>query len=77
MTEKRFVPLLFAGDINVYSVARAFHQAYGIKSYVYGKFYSGPCLDSKIINYTADPAADRQETFLKLVTEITFILYGP
>ena len=69
MTEKRFVPLLFAGDINVYSVARAFHQAYGIKSYVYGKFYSGPCLDSKIINYTADPAADEQETFLTLVTE--------
>ena len=24
-----FQPLLFGGDINVYSVARAFHEAYG------------------------------------------------
>ena len=38
----KFVPLLFAGDYNVYSVARAFHKEYGIKITDYGKFYSGP-----------------------------------
>ena len=32
--EKSFIPLLFAGDINVYSVARAFHEEYRIKPYV-------------------------------------------
>ena len=36
----KFVPLLFAGDYNVYSVARAFHKEYGIKVTDYGKFYS-------------------------------------
>ena len=30
-----FQPLLFGGDINVYSVARAFHEAYGVKSIAY------------------------------------------
>ena len=65
----RFVPLLFAGDINVYSVARAFHEEYGMKPYVYGKFPTGPCYESKIMHYTANPKADVQETFLELVRE--------
>ena len=67
--ETKFIPLLFAGDINVYSVARAFHQAYGIVSYGYGKYPTGPCHNSKIIRYTANEKADEQETFLRLVTE--------
>ena len=37
-----FQPLLFGGDINVYSVARAFHEAYGVKSIAYGKYVSFP-----------------------------------
>ena len=67
--KKNFVPLLFAGDINVYSVARAFHEAYGIKANVYGKYHAMPCIDSNIINYTANPRADVQETFLELVLD--------
>ena len=31
-----FQPLLFGGDINVYSVARAFHEAYGVKAVCFG-----------------------------------------
>ncbi len=69
MEEKSFIPLLFAGDINVYSVARAFHEAYGVKCYVYGKYSTGPCFDSKIIHYTANEKADEQETFLRLVND--------
>lgn len=69
MEQREFIPLLFAGDINVYSVARAFHEVYGIKSNVYGKFSTGPCYGSKIINYTANEKADEQETFLQLVKD--------
>ena len=32
--ETSFLPLLFGGDINVYSMARAFHEAYGVKTVV-------------------------------------------
>nr|WP_315021642.1 ATP-grasp domain-containing protein [uncultured Aminipila sp.] len=63
----KFIPLLFAGDINVYSVARAFHEEYGIKPFVYGKYPTGPCFKSKIMNYNANPKADEQDTFLELV----------
>jgi len=64
-----FIPLLFAGDINVYSVARAFHEEYGIKPNVYGKYMSWPCANSKIMNYKANPKADDTEVFVGLVTE--------
>ena len=67
--DKNFVPLLFAGDINVCSVARAFHEQYGIISSAYGKYPTGPCMDSKIIDYRANEKADEQETFLKLVQD--------
>lgn len=66
---KNFEVLLFAGDINVYSVARAFHEAYGIKCFVYGKFPTGPCQNSEIMYYTANPKADTSEVFLNLVEE--------
>ena len=38
--ENRFVPLLLGADINVYSMARAFHEAYGVKTVAYGMY---PC----------------------------------
>jgi D-aspartate ligase len=68
-TTKPFVPLLFAGDINVYSMGRAFHEAFGIKPYAYGKYATMPCYGSAILNYTPNPKADEQDTFLRLVTE--------
>ena len=49
MAQTSFIPLLLGGDINVYSMARAFHEAYGISSVVFGKYPTGPCCNSKII----------------------------
>lgn len=66
---QNFIPLLFAGDINVYSVARAFHEQYDMKASVFGKFFSGPCADSKIMNYSANPKIDQQDTFLEVVND--------
>lgn len=65
--EQKFIPLLFGGDINVYSVARAFHEAYGIKSSCWGKFPVGVCYESAIIDYHADKTIESDETFVKTV----------
>lgn len=66
---QNFIPLLFAGDINVYSVARAFHEQYEIKSYVFGKYSAGPCYGSRIMKYEANSKIDEQDTFLAVIRE--------
>ena len=68
-----FVPLLFAGDINVYSVARAFHEEYGVRPAAYGKYMSWPCAGSRIIDYTANPKADVQDVFMSIVHDFAGI----
>ena len=78
-----FQPLLFGGDLNVYSVARAFHEAYGVKSVAYGKFSSSPCHGSAIIDYRICPDIEQDSVFLHTVehaarefSETTILLLG-
>ena len=68
-TGKAFIPLLFAGDINVYSVARAFNEEYGCIAKAYGKADSIFCRDSNILDYSAVPGADEPEVFFGLVKD--------
>lgn len=70
MSTPPFQPLLFGGDINVYSVARAFHEAYGIKSIAFGKFVCFPCAYSSIIDYRPCPDNEAQTTFLNNVKAV-------
>ena len=65
-----FQPLLFGVDINVYSVARAFHEAYVVKSIAYGKFHTFPCAFSAIIDYRTCPENEEDEVFLQHVNEV-------
>ena len=68
--EHNFQPLLFGGDINVYSVARAFHEAYGVRSVCYGKFATGPAYGSTIIDYRVCPDNEDAGTFRKNVAQV-------
>lgn len=68
--EHTFQPLLFGGDINVYSVARAFHEAYGVKSVCFGKFASGPAYGSHIIDYRVCARNEDAETFRSNVAQV-------
>lgn len=67
--EERFIPLLFGGDINVYSVGRAFHEAYGIRATAVGKFPSFPCYGSAILDYQPNPEIETPTVFLKTVED--------
>ena len=71
MSDCPFQPLLFGGDINVYSVARAFHEAYGVKSIAFGK-YAGtfPCAHSAIIDYRPCPENEDEAVFLRNVKNV-------
>ena len=70
MSQLSFQPLLFGGDINVYSVARAFHEAYGVKSIAYGRYPSFPCHGSAIIDYRVCADNESADAFRKNVAEV-------
>ena len=64
--EHNFQPLLFGGDINVYSVARAFHEAYGIQLCL--PMASSPparAYGSTIIDYRVCPENEDAAAFLR------------
>ena len=69
-TKASFVPLLLGADINVYSMARAFHEAYGVKTVAFGMYPSGPCFGSGIIDYRVCENNDAPEVVLKNVTAV-------
>ena len=65
-----FQPLLFGGDINVYSVARAFHEAYGVRSIAFGKYPSFPCHGSAILDYRVCPDNESADAFRRNVRAV-------
>lgn len=69
--EREFIPVILGGDINTYSVARAFYEEYQVKTTVMGKFPSGPSYGSRIIDYIPNETIDREETFLKQINEFS------
>ena len=36
--EKTITPVIVGADLNCYNVARAFHEAYGVKSHAFGRY---------------------------------------
>lgn len=67
--EQSFVTLLMGNDINVYSMARAFHEAYGMKSTSIGKKGGAPCAESRIIDQMVEPEINDPEVFVKCVND--------
>ena len=57
-----FLPVLLGSDINVYGMARSFHEAYGIRSVAVGKGILPACMNSKIVEVqTVEPRLEEDE----------------
>jgi len=69
--EQPFLPVLFGNDINAYSMARAFHEAYGVKSVVVGKSARGPNADSLIVDFRLEKDLEEEETFKRTVASLS------
>lgn len=63
-TEKTIIPVLLGADLNCYSVARAFHEAYGVKSYAFGRYALGTTKHSKIVKFHIVEDVDTKEVLL-------------
>ena len=59
----RFLPILLGSDINVYGMARAFHEAYGIVSRAYAYFQLSPTKFSRIVDVHIVPDFNNFVTF--------------
>ena len=68
--EQDFQPILLGNDINSYSMARAFHEEYGVKSIIVGKFRSGPNNHSKISDFIVVKNLEDNDVFLKTMQDI-------
>lgn len=62
------IPVFLGADLNCYNFARAFHEAYGVKSYAFGRYAISATKYSKIINFKIVPDIDNEETMLRELT---------
>ncbi len=69
--DHRFLPVILGGDINAYSLARTFHEAYQIESLVISQISCHLCADSSILQNRIVPDMDKEEVFLKTLEHIS------
>lgn len=62
---KPLLPVILGADMNCYSVARAFHEAYGVKSHAFGRYAMGETKYTRIIDFTAVEDIDTDTVLLK------------
>ncbi len=65
-----FVPVLLGSDMNVYGMARSFHEAYGIPSVAIGKGRLGATANSRIVTVeVVEPRLEEDEVFCKTLID--------
>lgn len=65
-----FIPVLLGSDINVYGMARSFHEAYGYKSVSIGKGRLGATMNSDIVSVdVVEPRLEEDEVFVKTLLD--------
>ncbi len=67
---ERFLPILLGSDINVYGMARSFHEAYGITSEAHSAGFLSATKYSKIVNVHAHEEFDEPEGFIKAMRQL-------
>ncbi len=63
------VPVILGADLNCYNVSRAFHEAYGVKPYCFGRYEMATTMHSSILHFTAVPDLENDETCLRILKE--------
>ncbi len=58
-------PVFLGADMNCYSMARTFHEAYGVPSYAYGRYAMGETKYSRIVRFTPVHNIDDDDVMLQ------------
>ncbi len=70
LVEKEFMPVILGADITAYSLARSFHEEYGIKSLVVSQRRARIISESKIIENRVIPGLDDEKYLVEKLIEI-------
>ena len=65
----QIMPVLLGADMNCYSMARAFHEAYGVISHAFGRWPMGETKYTRIVNFTAVENFDTDAVMLATLKE--------
>ncbi len=63
-------PVILGGDIGAYSLARTFHEAYGIKPLVLSQANSHLCHDSSILENRVNPQLDDVDVLMQTLKDV-------
>lgn len=66
---QQIIPVLIGADLNCYHLARAFHEAYGVCSYAFGRYPIGVTMHSKLIHFQQVQHLDTDEVFLQTMQD--------
>ena len=70
MGQLDFLPVLLGSDVNVYGMARSFHEAYGIKSVAVGKGRLNATSNSSIVSVECvEPNLEDDAVFCKTLID--------
>ena len=67
---RRLQPVVLGGDIGAYSLARSFHEAYGVKSIVVSGASTGLVRHSRILDHVVEPGIDDPEAIVSRLRRI-------
>lgn len=66
---EKIYPVLLGGDLNCYNVARAFHEAYGVKSTAFGRYAISATKYSSLIDFNIVPDIDSEDVMLATLND--------
>ncbi len=61
------VPVFLGADLNCYNFARAFHEAYDVKSYAFGRYAMAPTKYSSLVAFTVVPDLDDEDVMMNVL----------
>ncbi len=62
--EKTITPVIVGADLNCYNIARAFHEAYGVESWAFGRYEVSATKYSRFIHFKTVPDMDDDKVML-------------
>lgn len=69
LEQQDFIPVLLGSDINVYGMARSFHQAFQYRSVAIGKGIISVCKNSRIVRVeVVEPNLEDDQVFVRTLT---------